>query len=1161
MKIFTLKIGEPKNRIYPVFLLDPQEKELGQRKVEISPADLRNLAEIDSIIRALEKEIYPQMLLLNRGKEMYDRFIGEEFSKILLGNGRGRTHLCIEISEKAFALARLPWDLMHDGERYLIEKGFSFSQSTSDAKKDPNGLKELEDKLRVLVIMSLPEGTNELAFALEEEELREFFDQNLNRKYPVELEILQYGTTEDALERKLNKAGGYHIIHFSGHGAENELIFENNECKPAPLSGFKFAQALKNQENLKLVVLSACLSGEIKEYRRPKQEMDKDIYIGRPPSGLKMKTDEPLFTGVACELLRAGIPLVLAMRYPVEDRFAREFVVRFYQEMFENGNNPASSLFNTKKSLFDPNHHKWITPALFGGRSTLEPIALPLKKTKGEAKTIPPSHQIHQDLIEPKLFVGRYHDLAKIRRELIEGDKTSAILWGIGGIGKTTLAAKAISVWKGEYDHICTISVKNRAEFSSEHLLDELNYFFRVYSNIELPELPYTQIAPLPFEKKIEYFVNYLESILNQKKFLLVIDNLESCLESVNGKWHTKDRILEGIIKNLMPRLTTSRLIVTSRYRPHIFEDDDQNLLPISVDEFSVYETLNYIEKCKNLSQLLSPERYEIYRLTKGLPFVLEKLEVLAKDKEKLRKLLNDFKENRLQWGETELYKDYIRYASVEEIFRNLSDKAKKLLAVMSLFEETIEAGILQMLIEDEELKGLSELVNVGFAGVVEFEKGKPFIITIHPFMKEFGSKQVELLGLDRNMLLKKMAGIYSSIGISFYQQEEKEPELTKKTLLRRQGVEALRRAWTYHFAIGEYKGAYTTIMLICDELEKMGFRQEAKDMLNKIIPKLKEEKDKASCFNNLGVLFREERKNQEALNSFKKALEIFEKKNEKWGVTTILNNMGNLYYQQGNLVEAMKMWEESLKMSEELKDDERIADTLVNIANIHTDRGDFDQALELIEKTRKIYEKQKRPDKLALTLRGMGIVYCMKRNYKKSLESLEESVELLQKLGDELGAADTMVNIATVLTAIGELEKAIDICKEVLNIFQKQRQPNQIAVVLGEIGTCFFLLEKYQDALTFHKRSLRIKEDINNLEGMAISHHQIGRILEETKHFKAALAEFVQALSIFDTMEHEYVETVKASIKRIRKELGKSKFIEYWREITGEEKLPEWLR
>ena len=1161
MKIFTLKIGEAKNRIYPVFLLDPQEKELGQRKVEISPADLRNLAEIDSIIRALEKEISPQMLLLNRGKEMYDRFIGEEFSKILLGNGRGHTHLCIEISEKAFALARLPWDLMHDGEKYLIEKGFSFSQSTPDAKRSSNGLKELEDKLRVLVIMSLPEGTNELAFALEEQELREFFDQNLNRKYPVELEILQYGTTEDALERKLNKAGGYHIIHFSGHGAENELIFENNECKPAPLSGFKFAQALKNQENLKLVVLSACLSGEIKEYRRPKQEMDKDIYIGRPPSGLKMKTDEPLFTGVACELLRAGIPLVLAMRYPVEDRFASEFVVRFYEEMFENGNNPASSLFNTKKSSFDPNHHRWITPTLFGGKSVLEQITLPSKKGKGEAKTIPPSHQIHQDLIEPKLFVGRYHDLAKIRRELIEGDKTSAIFWGIGGIGKTTLAAKAISVWKAEYDHICSISVKNRENFSFEHLLDELKMFFGVYANIELPEIAYEKIVSFTDEQKINYFVNYLENILRQKRFLLVIDNLESCLEEVDEKWHTKDKLLEGVIKNLMPRLTASRLIITSRYRPHIFEDDDQNLLPISVDEFSVYETLNYIEKCKNLSQLLSPERYEIYRLTKGLPFVLEKLEVLAKDKEKLRKLLIDFKQKKLELGETEFYKEYIRNASIQQIFQSLSDKAKKLLAIMSLFEETIQSNILQVLIEDDKLEGLHELVNVGFAGVVESEKDKPFIITIHPFIKEFGSKQVETLGLNRKELLKRLADIHRSISSYYHKQEEKEPELAKKTLLRRHKVEALRRACTYHFAIGEYELAHAAIMLIWQELEKMGFRQEAKDMLNKIIPKLKEEKDKAWCFNGLAGLLREERKNQEALDNYKNALEIFEKIDYKEGVGGVINNMGNLYYQLGNLDEAMKMWEKSLKISEELKYEVGIADNLVNLAHLHYSRGDFDQALGLLEKARKIDEKQKTLDKQALTLGAIGNVYLRKENFEKALKSYKESVELQRKLGDELGAAETMVNIATVLSEIGELEKAIDIYKETLSIFQKQRQPYQIALLLGEMGTCFFLLGKYSDALEFNKRSLRIEEDIKDLEGMAISHHQIGMILEKTKDFKGALAEFIQALSIFDAMEHEQAEKVKASIKRIKEVLGKDKFIQYWKEITGEEKLPEWLR
>ena len=127
MKTFTLKIGEAQKNVYPLSLLDDKGKELAEKEGKLSSVDLRNLAEIDSIIGVLEKQIPTKTLLLNRAREMYNSFIGEELAKILLQDG-GRTHLSIEISEKAFELARLPWDLMHDGESYLIEKGFSLSR-------------------------------------------------------------------------------------------------------------------------------------------------------------------------------------------------------------------------------------------------------------------------------------------------------------------------------------------------------------------------------------------------------------------------------------------------------------------------------------------------------------------------------------------------------------------------------------------------------------------------------------------------------------------------------------------------------------------------------------------------------------------------------------------------------------------------------------------------------------------------------------------------------------------------------------------------------------------------------------------------------------------------------------------------------------------------
>ena len=119
-------------------------------------------------------------------------------------------------------------------------------------------------------------------------------------------------------------------------------------------------------------------------------------------------------------------------------------------------------------------------------------------------------------------FVGRQKELRILQKAFLSGVKRAAIIYGWGGIGKTVLATRlALSMtrhFEGFYGHKCNPQTR------PEDILNGLNAFLNMAGISALNQVLY---SPAPMQVKTAALV----SILNQKRFLIILDNFESCLD------------------------------------------------------------------------------------------------------------------------------------------------------------------------------------------------------------------------------------------------------------------------------------------------------------------------------------------------------------------------------------------------------------------------------------------------------------------------------------------------------------------------------------------------------------------------------------------------------------------------------------------------------
>lgn len=242
-------------------------------------------------------------------------------------------------------LLRLPWEILFDplkeaGNHPGLDPRMPVVRtldSTAETLPPPSGL-----PLRVLIAIADPRHPTTLDLEGEREKIEAAF-----APLGIQPKVLRQ-VTRGILEQCV-RDGGFHVVHFLGHGdfvdavGEGVLILENERRNPDPLPASIFAGFFVGRPMPRLVVLSACSSGD--------------------PGG---SAGIGSYAGTAAALVAEGLPAVLAMQTAVRDRSAIRFTARLYLRLAA-GDAIEEAVAEARKALKTlwPEKLDWAVPVLF----------------------------------------------------------------------------------------------------------------------------------------------------------------------------------------------------------------------------------------------------------------------------------------------------------------------------------------------------------------------------------------------------------------------------------------------------------------------------------------------------------------------------------------------------------------------------------------------------------------------------------------------------------------------------------------------------------------------------------------------------------------------------------------------------------------------------
>src|SRR5271157_266310 len=422
------------------------------------PADPAPLiaARIEAQITAVGSSLFESLFQANDGfRELWSDLDGQ------LSESR------IEIAAPVHEVSALPWELLRDpntGRRLSLDAK-TYVRAADRPMRQTAVPRSMSERTRILLVTCRPNGTDDVPFRSVASRLIKGLGASTLQ--PFELDVLRpatFGRLSDVLRKAKTEGEPYHVVHFDGHGEYEDLnamysgqpptnprgylAFEN----PA-LGGNKEAihgemlGSLLAENDVPVLVLNACRSAYVEAQEKPVTANADDVGGGTD-------TLAQAYGSLAQEVVNAGVPGVVAMRYRAYVTTAAQFVANLYESL-AGGRTLGEAVTASRRQLaaqplreigYSPRPlQDWMVPIVYEAA----PVALfPQARHSEPTFTIrsdsssPASDELAAPLQdEPAAgFFGRDETLFVVDRAF--DTHRVVLLYGFAGSGKSSTAAE-----------------------------------------------------------------------------------------------------------------------------------------------------------------------------------------------------------------------------------------------------------------------------------------------------------------------------------------------------------------------------------------------------------------------------------------------------------------------------------------------------------------------------------------------------------------------------------------------------------------------------------------------------------------------------------------------------------------------------------------------
>ena len=1111
---------------------------------------------------------------------VFDGAVGDLWNEHRKAHRRKPLRLIVRIDpETARPLLNLPWEYLHDGKRFL-----SLDWHTPISRL-PWGV-ELEDlpaltePLRLLVMTAAPKGLpqNQVLHTAREEDLILAATAEARKAGLLQVEFTPNGSLQ-ALENALWEYDP-HMLHFTGHGVfiqaqdRGLLLMEDKQGKKRDVPNAEFADLLEQcAQSLRFVFLSACQSAQA------------------------ARTEG--FADLGPRLLDASIPAVVAMQFSVRNRSAMELGSVFYRGIADGKTvDTAMTEARVRMQRKSPNTVDFAVPVLFlNDPQCLQVDPQSIRKTVDIPRDM-------SGLTEAQNFVGRNAELRQLQTNLDpeRGTWRAAVVHGLGGMGKTVLAARLAARMASRFDGVKTLRMAPTT--TAQSVLDGIGSFLLVnnarFNHPLITEFNTHKDAQIPLETK----AGQLADILADLRLLLIFDNCEDILpegkavsfslkgepgggmtglSEVEPQTSVSPRVDPDLLKLIALLVGSvagpSRFVFTSRVD---FEPVERGRLTgvvghLGLGEMGFTEAVYLMETLPPLAELpvavieerrvqtgaeeksqgvgIKPlSKRDVYEQLGGHPYAINLFAEHAR-RSSVGEVLGDLSGVR---------KEMLEFTLMERAVEKLPRRAAELLRRAAIYFEPVPMEGLAYLMGDEHVampEVDEELQALQGWGMLARLPGMD-VYVLHSLVKDWAQERV---GEEQHLwLLRRAANYWSGVGRD---STSLEPELAARQYLYLAGDyekadDIVRFASVYLLRWGQFELFLGLLQESVNTLsgkrravalgnqatvyQKLGDYRTARRYHEQVLAEfqaLDDQSNIAGTLHQLGILHQDQGEYKQARELYEQSLAISKELDDRAGVARSLHQLGTLHQRQGEYKQAWKRYQQSLEIFEELGDRKGLASSLHQLGILHSVQGEYKRARDRFQQSLAILKELGDRAGVASCLHQLGILHQIQGEYKQARERYQQSLAIFKELVDREGMASSLGQLGMLLQRQGEYEHARELSEQSLTIFEELGDRVGVAISLHQLGILHQRQGEYKRARERYQQSLEINEELGDRVGVASSLGQLGSLEKDQGNYQRAVEYTAKSYSIFDQLGSPDRDTSGKMLARLQEVMGEEVF------------------
>lgn len=614
-----------------------------------------------------------------------------------------------------------------------------------------------------------------------------------------------------------------------------------------------------------------------------------------------------------------------------------------------------------------------------------------------------------------KHFVGRRNE-KRLVVDLLKGEGAKVVIFGAGGMGKTTLALEVAHycMEKHLFESVIWTSTEFKSELTLGKLLDTISdvFGFEVYKRLNDADK-----------------VHRVRQLLRSEQCLLIIDGFEL----------VRDPEMLIFIRTL-PR--QCRLLITTRYLTDALGGEIVHLRELSRLESE--ELMHALSNNKRLENAPPEVFREIYSACDGMPLALEwAVGQINAGRQTFQAVVNSLTQAKAK----ALYE-----ALFESLYDRLSSTEKQAIWAIVVSIGTISKRALRFVVdlnEDEVNETLEQLIDLSLV----YENGEfdeaAVQFSVHPLLRNFMQAKLGQQPDVEKRLVERYIRYFSDLAerneyealrvddvrfILDWCNRHNQRKLIQLVYalsyfffnygLWGERIEWARQALNASRNLGDYKAE---AWMLINELGYMSIQQakydsaeeylrEGLQVVQENISMMDTEEIKADAKDKLGW-------------QFMKGL--------------ALRYLGILNSNRSDYTEAQRYLEQSVEVFEILKRKSIIANQRIEMAELALERGDTNTARDLFYQAIEYHNKQKDAKPwvipwIARAYYGLGDIEMQRGKLDEARNFYTTALDLLRVRHDEYEIAQVHLRLALVEEKIGNYESAIGLLEDALRVFAR---------------------------------------------------------------------------------------------------------------------------